>query len=133
MLPLLRKAIASRTLWLFLCLMLLAVGLYVYRDVQPLRCPIKSIWGLPCWGCGLMRVAYLLMEGRVLDAFILNPLSLLTYLLLVLMLGAKFYDDLFETDYYKCFFERKLRGRSIFLLLLFIALYWYAFVLSSGV
>lgn len=40
-------------------------------------CPFKLITGIPCPGCGGLRAAQALMQGDILHALWLNPLSVL--------------------------------------------------------
>lgn len=39
------------------------------------RCAFKALTGLPCPTCGTTRAAQAMLQGRLLDAFAVNPLA----------------------------------------------------------
>ena len=47
-----------------------------------LHCPVKFVYGIPCPACGLTRASALILEGRIVEAILLNPLVVVTHLLL---------------------------------------------------
>ena len=58
----------------FVCL----VSLYFFIDPSKssyfLKCPLKTITGYECAGCGVQRAFHSLLHFRLLEAFKLNPL-----------------------------------------------------------
>lgn len=122
----------AKALWLSLLLCLVALGFYYYREVQPLRCLIKQYTGVPCPGCGSMRAAYALLEGRVGDALRLNALAVVAYLLLAVMLLSSMVDAYRGTDYYRRLFCRSLPLWAILGLVLAVLLYWLVVLLPRG-
>ena len=43
----------------------------------PVYCPFKLITGIPCPGCGGQRVLFALLQGNIIEAICINPLSVL--------------------------------------------------------
>lgn len=62
-------------------LLLIANNLQVINWLPP--CPIKSLTGVSCVGCGTNRALVALLHGNFSDAFSLNPLG--TFLPLCLL------------------------------------------------
>lgn len=119
----LRRATELRALWLSLFLVLIATLVYLYRDVQPLRCPIKLATGIDCPGCGSMRAFYALVEGRWLDALQVNALAVVAYFILGLMLILKVIDECWATDWYRRLFVGQMRVWHYLILFLLVVLY----------
>lgn len=44
-------------------------------------CPLKLSTGLPCPSCGSTRAVLALLSGHLKEAFIINPMGILTYFL----------------------------------------------------
>lgn len=65
--------------------------------VQPF-CIFKKLTGLPCPGCGGVRAIRLLMEGKVLQALYINPLSILFSLCVIVLLCLMLVDCIRRTD-----------------------------------
>lgn len=65
---------------------MVAVTIWVWADkaipAQPF-CIFHRLTGIPCWGCGTTRVIRLLIQGKVIDAIMLNPLSVVACLMVV--------------------------------------------------
>lgn len=51
---------------------LLGLARFVANLLPP--CPINRVLGVPCPSCGTTRAVLLLLEGRILDAVLMNPL-----------------------------------------------------------
>lgn len=102
---------------------------YLYRGEQPLRCLIKQTTGVACPGCGSMRVAYALLEGRLYDALRLNALAVCAYVGLALVLCLRVIDEVLGTDYYARLMPRRLRLPQIILLIFVVLAYWYFWLL----
>lgn len=63
----------------------LVIILYYFRDVSFLVCPIRFITGIPCPGCGGRRVVEALLDGRIVDALCINPLSVLLVVIMIVL------------------------------------------------
>ncbi len=83
--------------------LMLAVIIFLILDL-PLRCPFKLITGIPCPGCGGVRVAKLLMQGELLCAIETNPLSLLLIFTTPIALYVLYFDCKNGTSRLKNFF-----------------------------
>ena len=60
----------------YLATMMLLVFASLFYDRFPCPlCPFKLLTGLPCPGCGGLRAANMLLQGNVLRALYINPLS----------------------------------------------------------
>lgn len=74
----------------FVCL----IGLYFFIDPSKsayfLKCPLKTITGYECAGCGVQRAFHELLHFRFLEAFKYNPLFIIAILFLVICLLLNF-------------------------------------------
>lgn len=59
---------------------LAAFGVYALR----LRCPIRSLFGIPCPACGISHAALAVLHLEVIDAWRYNPLIFLLPIALLL-------------------------------------------------
>ena len=50
-------------------------------------CPVLSVTGWQCPGCGSTRALYSLLHGDVVQAFVMNPLLLASYLTAMLLVA----------------------------------------------
>lgn len=80
-------------------LLLFFIGILVYlwvvlSDDIPFSivCPFKAVTGLPCPGCGGTRAAQALLQGDLLLALYINPLSCLLVLFYIVLLVWSIYD-----------------------------------------
>lgn len=103
--------------WLF---PLLGLLLWVVLDweTQPMRCPIKSLTGISCVGCGSLRSLHALLQGEFLLAFKLNPLAVVVFPLIGLMILSRWFDAFCGTELYGYFFRKKLSAKEIIALVL---------------
>lgn len=51
------------------------------------QCPVLSLTGWQCPGCGSTRALYSLLHGDVAQAFVMNPLLLASYLSALLLVA----------------------------------------------
>ena len=70
----------------FVCL----VSLYFFIDPSKsgyfLKCPLKTITGYECAGCGVQRAFHELLHFRLLEALKLNPLFVISAPVLLMLL-----------------------------------------------
>lgn len=80
-------------------LLFLACAIWVRGDwlISPI-CPMRSITGLPCPGCGGTRAARLLCTGDLLGAILLNPLAVVFCVVCLILLIAYWIDCLRGTS-----------------------------------
>ena len=76
-------------IFIFLGLLLIVV---IYYFVNPansswfLSCPLKSVTGYDCPGCGTQRALHALLHFRIREAFCLNPLFVIALVLFLVYL-----------------------------------------------
>lgn len=114
------ERIRWRVLLLYLCWGAPLLGLFVWValdwETQPLRCPIKYLMGIPCVGCGALRSLRFLLQGELLLAFKMNPLMLVAFPLIALMMLSRLLDVLMRTEIYDRFFRGTLSTTGLSLL-----------------
>lgn len=68
-----------KPLWQLLTIEFLALTLVlsVYYFQLPIQCPFKWLTGIPCPGCGGTRALIAILHGHIIEAFLINPLSVL--------------------------------------------------------
>jgi hypothetical protein len=47
-------------------------------------CPLKSIAGIPCPGCGTTRAGIAFLNGHFIEAFLINPVGLIVSVMMML-------------------------------------------------
>lgn len=83
-------------------------------------CPIKNITGYQCSGCGSQRAIHHLLHLNFLEAFKLNPLFVVSLPFIVLGVGVKFWNFVFETQYrIKLFYNNNFIIGSILIVILY--------------
>jgi hypothetical protein len=55
----------------------LTAALVPTTEGSPVICPFRALTGLPCPTCGMVRTAHLILRGRIVSAFAVNPLDAL--------------------------------------------------------
>jgi len=102
-----------------------SVLIFVYYFFDPsksgyfLKCPLKSITGYDCAGCGVQRAFHELLHFRFLKAFHYNPLFVISIPIGVLV-GIFLYFNKGKSSWLKRFFFSK---SSLFALLAIVLLY----------
>lgn len=76
------------------------------------HCPFKLVTGIPCPGCGGIRSTYQLLHGNVVDAVLINPLSILVNVFILLSVGWLVRDMFVGRDSYFTFMKNKRLGKS---------------------
>lgn len=71
-----------------------------YMGIHGTVCPVKAVTGYPCPSCGSTRAIHLLFEGRFTDAVMLNPLGIVSLLLLVFIVTLLVIDIVAKKDFY---------------------------------
>lgn len=80
--------------WVFFVSLIL---LYFFIDPSKssyfLKCPLKTITGYECAGCGVQRAFHSLLHFRILEAFKFNPLFVLSIPVLLICLIIYYSDN----------------------------------------
>lgn len=93
-----KKETASITLY---CVAMgIALVVVLFFDRIPFQCcPFKLLTGLPCPGCGGLRAAKAFLQGDILRALYINPLSCLLILFCAILPFLYLYDKIVGTAY----------------------------------
>ncbi|MNK21525.1 hypothetical protein D3C87_397840 [compost metagenome] len=105
------------------------VGLVcVYYLIDPskssffLTCPLKSVSGYDCPGCGVQRAFHELLHFRFLEAFKYNPLFVLSIPILVIVLLMKSFGSERTKTVVNNFFKSKFLIFSLLIIVLVLLL-----------
>lgn len=83
----------DRALWAALAVLCLAFAAYKLRETGGTGwmpgCAFKKVTGLDCPGCGMTRAATATLQGRIMDAFRLNPVGMVLFPLAMLALSLE--------------------------------------------
>lgn len=83
---------------LFILLILLVFGILVVF-VFDIDCVFKSVFGIPCPGCGLTRGFRSLFRGDIVSAFSYNILTIPIFLFFVVLIILFVFDIFEKSDY----------------------------------
>ncbi len=87
-------------------------------------CPFKAMTGLPCPGCGGLRVFRLLCDLRFGEALILNPLSVLLIVFLAVSAIWLVADIIRDRQSYISFMTRRWPRWIVIVIVIIILLNW---------
>ena len=111
----------------FVTLVLTAVILWIWAGdavlAQPF-CIFRRLTGVPCWGCGTVSVMQLLMHGKVIDALMLNPLSVVACFMVVAGMVIWWVDYFRHTHVLSSLSRKKLHPLIIVALVVIVLLNW---------
>lgn len=86
-------------------------------------CPFKLVAGYPCPSCGTTRSITALLHGNILEAFMINPLGIVSSLLILSVVILLTLDLLTKKDYYfrvYCQVEKFLQTHQVFSIVLIL-------------
>lgn len=105
---------------------------WIYFSMDPskssyfLKCPLKSISGYDCAGCGIQRAFHELLHFRILKAFQYNPLFVISIPFLVFLLFLNFSkNEKLKTSVKKYIFHKN------FIILLLIIVFVFSLLRNS--
>lgn len=123
-LPFSDKGLINR---IFLTVALGAAAVWIWLGnavpAQPF-CIFHRLTGVPCWGCGTVRVMQLLMHGKVMDALMLNPLSVVACLMVVAGMVIWWVDYFCHTHVLSSLSRKKLHPLVVVALVVLVLLNW---------
>ena len=94
------------------------------------HCPFKLIFGVPCPGCGTTRAIKYLFNGDIQRAFYTNPVGLLAFFVLCVVILVKGIDIIRGTNYTQTIFVRSFNNLRQRHFSLYIALIITCFVVA---
>lgn len=71
-----------------------------YASANITLCPVKLVTGYPCPSCGTTRSISALFNGQVKDAFMINPLGIVSSIIIMAVLVLMLLDLVTKRDYY---------------------------------
>ncbi|MBI3600982.1 MAG: DUF2752 domain-containing protein [Nitrospinae bacterium] len=78
---------------LFAALLIIAIlhysgifPIYSVENFSPVFCPVKTVFGIQCPGCGMTRAFLSLIRGEIGNAFHFNPFSFFLFFYLLVSL-----------------------------------------------
>ena len=111
------KLMAIEVLSLLFILVMHYVGI-------PLYCPFKLITGIPCPGCGGHRVLFAMIQGNIIEAICINPLSVILILFAFIAPVWLFVDCYRGTDILHRVMKSKWSWKTITIVALIIIANW---------
>lgn len=67
------------------CILLASILIQPFQDESFTICLFKNITGIPCPGCGMTRAFLFLGHGKIHEATMLNPNSLLAFTIIIFL------------------------------------------------
>lgn len=86
-------------------------------------CPFKLVAGYPCPSCGTTRSITALLHGNILEAFMINPLGIVSSLIILSVVILLTLDLLTKKDYYYRVYrqvEKFLQTHQVFSIVLIL-------------
>ena len=71
-----------------------------YASAKITLCPVKLVTGYPCPSCGTTRSISALFNGKIVDAFMINPLGIVSSIIIIVVLLLMLLDLFTKRDYY---------------------------------
>lgn len=89
-------------------------------------CLFKNVTGFPCPACGSTRATVSLLHGNFLESILINPLSILTNILILISIIWMLTDLIRNKETYFFFMKKKwnLNWKITMLLILTIIINW---------
>ncbi|PZU90616.1 MAG: hypothetical protein DI529_02495 [Chryseobacterium sp.] len=108
----------------FLVFLLALICVYYFFDPVKypffLKCPLKTIMGYDCAGCGVQRSFHSLLHFRFLEAFKFNPLFVLSIPTAIFWVLLNCFKSNYEkNNFFKLFFRKSFFIVLIMIILLF--------------
>ena len=100
------------------------------------NCLIKKILSIPCPSCGSTRSVLSLLDGRILDAFYLNPFGLPILVFLICIPCWVAYDFIFQTKSLYILYgsiEKQIQKKPYPLILIFIVVGNWIWNINKGI
>lgn len=92
----------------FLCLISVYFFINPSKSSYFLKCPLKTITGYECAGCGVQRALHELLHLRFLEAFKFNPLFVISIPIILIVMVANLSKNETLKQISKRFFESRI-------------------------
>lgn len=107
-----------------------------YASANVTLCPVKLVTGYPCPSCGTTRSISALLNGQLKDAFMINPLGIVSSIIIMAVMLLMLLDLVTKRDYYYKLYnqvEKFLQQHKAFsaILVILVILNW-AWNISKG-
>jgi len=104
----------------------LAVAAHYKIELYPYPCGFKQIYGLPCPGCGITTSAVAFAQGRIFEAFYIQPAAAFLCCVMVIAVFLAFIMAAFGVNFrfLKRFFAEVKIKYIIFALLVIVVCGW---------
>lgn len=82
----------------------LAGFIYLFYNIHTLEsqtfrvCIIKNVTGYPCPSCGTTRAVTLLLEGKIIESFLLNPFGIVVAIVMTIFPFWVLIDIIFKKE-----------------------------------
>lgn len=87
-------------------------------------CLFKKATGIPCPGCGGVRSTNLLVDGKLLDALYINPLSVFVNVFIIISLFWLLYDVIKKKDTFIKAMKTKWDTKYFIIVIIIILINW---------
>jgi Protein of unknown function (DUF2752) len=114
--------------YLMIFILLIIGYLYIYYFADTINgytfCFFKNLTGIPCPSCGSTRATIFLMHGNIYDSILLNPLALVTNLLIIVSVIWMIADIVRKKETYFTFLKKDGNWKILLPILIIILLNW---------
>ena len=114
----------SLLMFSIMVLALILVSSLKYWQVPIIACPFRLITGYPCPGCGGIRAVQAILNGNILLALQINPLSCLLSIFIVIMLFWSLYDGYKKQNTLIPFLRQKWNKHIMLICIIIILANW---------
>ena len=87
-------------------------------------CIFKGITGLPCPACGSTRATFQLFKGELLNSVLINPLGILTDVLIFISISWMIVDIIKGNETFLPFLKRDWNSKTKLIILSIICVNW---------
>lgn len=94
-----------------------------FAIVNPI-CLFKTITGIPCPGCGGIRSTKCLVDGNLLEALYINPLSVIVNIFILISIFWLLYDIIKKKDTFFKAMKTKWKTKYFIIAIIIILINW---------
>lgn len=94
-----------------------------FSTLNPI-CFFKTIIGIPCPGCGGIRSTRCLIDGNILEALYINPLSVIVNIFILISIFWLLYDIIKKKDTFFKAMKTKWKKKYFIIAIIIILINW---------